>query len=235
METFSHIRRSFRDLSDPRRAQHAQRFFRTGPGEYGEGDVFLGITVPQIRKTVKLCRDLPRTDILQLLQSRYHEERLLAALILVEHFKKATPQGKKSVYTLYMKYKKYINNWDLVDLSAPNIVGNYLLEKDRSALYRLAVSKNLWYRRMSILATLTFIKHRQFADTLAIADLMLEDREDLIHKAVGWMLREVGNRDLAVEENYLITRYHRMPRTMLRYAIEKFVENRRQQFLKGLI
>jgi 3-methyladenine DNA glycosylase AlkD len=235
MDTFKTIRREFRHLADTERARHSQRFFRTGPGEYGEGDVFLGITVPQIRKTTKNCRQLSQEDILQFLQSRYHEERLLAALVLVERFTRGAPQQQKTIYQLYMNYKNCINNWDLVDLSAPNIVGGFLADKDKSVLYRLAVSKKLWDRRIAIMATLAFIKQGQFDDTFAIADILLEDREDLIHKATGWMLREVGKRDQACEETYLQPRYQRMPRTMLRYAIEKFAENRRQQYLKGFV
>jgi 3-methyladenine DNA glycosylase AlkD len=237
METFSDIRRAFRRLGDPKRAQHSQKFFRTGPGEYGEGDVFLGITVPQIRKTAKQCAKLRQADIVSLLQSPYHEERLLAALILVDRFNKGDKEQQKGVYRLYIKHKKFINSWDLVDLSAPNIVGSHLIDKDKkvkSLLYRLAVSKNLWERRMAIMATLAFIKNRHFDDTLAIAEILLDDREDLIHKAVGWMLREIGKRDLAVEEGFLKAHYHRMPRTMLRYAIEKLEENRRQQYLRNL-
>ena len=235
MDTFTEIRQAFRSLSDATRAQHSQKFFRTGPGEYGEGDVFLGITVPQIRKMVKQCGKLSQGEILQLLQSPYHEERLLAVLILVNRFKQDGQGQQKLIYQLYMKHKKFINSWDLVDLSAPNIVGTYLLDKDKSVLYQMAVSKNLWQRRMAIMATLALIKQRQFADTLKIAEILLDDNEDLIHKAVGWMLREVGKRDQAVEERFLQAHYHCMPRTMLRYAIEKFAENRRQQYLKGTI
>jgi 3-methyladenine DNA glycosylase AlkD len=235
METFDEIRQTFRRLADANRARHSQKFFRTGPGEYGEGDVFLGITVPQIRQTAKRCAKLSEEEILQLLQSSYHEERLLAALILVGRFKSSDEHQQKRIYQLYIKHKKFINNWDLVDLSAPNIVGVYLQDKDKSPLYRLAVSKNLWDRRMAILATLAFIKQRQYDDTLAIAEILLEDGEDLIHKSVGWMLREVGKQDPAAEEAFLKIHYRRMPRTMLRYAIEKFAENRRQQYLKGTV
>ena len=225
----------FRALSDSKRAQHSLRFFRTGPGDYGEGDVFLGITVPQIRKVSRQCTALKDQDVLQLLQSSFHEERLLALLIMVARFKKADPGRQKTIYHHYLKYKKYVNGWDLVDLSAPNIVGNYLLDHDRSVLRKLAKSKQLWDRRIAIMSTLTFIKQHQFDDTLAIAKLLLQDNQDLIHKAVGWMLREIGNRDLAVEEAFLKQYYRQMPRTMLRYAIEKFAETRRQQYLKGII
>ena len=229
------IRTMFRRLGDPKRAQHALRFFRTGPGEYGEGDMFLGITVPQIRNMIKPCLPLATADIVELLHSHYHEERLLAALVLVAKFKQADEKQQKSIYNLYLKHKKYINGWDLVDLSAPNIVGTYLLDRDKSVLYKLARSKSLWDRRIAIMATLPSIKQRRFDDTLHIAELLLQDKEDLIHKAVGWMLREIGKRDLEAEEAFLKAHYQHMPRTMLRYAIEKFAENRRQQYLKGKI
>lgn len=235
MNKLADIRQAFRQLSDPQRAKHSQRFFRTGPGEYGEGDLFLGITVPLIRKTVKQCTALTTQENLELLHSPYHEERLLALLVLVAKFQQGDAKQQKTIYNLYLKHKKYINSWDLVDLSAPNIVGNYLLALDKSVLYKLAKSKRLWDRRIAIMATLALIKQHQFDDTLNIAELLLQDKEDLIHKAVGWMLREVGNRDLAVEEAFLQQHYQVMPRTMLRYAIEKFTENRRQQYLQGKI
>ena len=233
MDRLADIRKDFRGLSDPQRAQHSQRFFRTGPGEYGEGDNFLGITVPLIRKTAKQCGALNTQEILELLHSPYHEERLLALLVLVARFQQGDAKQQKTIYNLYLKHKKYINNWDLVDLSAPNIVGTYLLQLDKSVLYKLAKSKHLWDRRIAVLSTFAFIKQHQFDDTLAIAELLLQDKEDLIHKAVGWMLREVGNREMAIEEAFLKRHYQYMPRTMLRYAIEKFTENRRQQYLQG--
>ena len=235
MDTLTDIRQAFRRLSDANRAQHSQRFFRTGPGEYGEGDVFLGITVPQIRKMAKRCAKLANAEIVELLRSSYHEERLLALLVFVAKFKQEDEKQRKTIYNLYLKHKKHINGWDLVDLSAPNIVGTYLLNRDTSVLYKLARSKRLWDRRIAIMATLTFIKQHQFDDTLKIAEILLQDEEDLIHKAVGWMMREIGNRDLLAEEAFLRVHYQRMPRTMLRYAIEKFVENRRQQYLKGKV
>jgi len=235
MKSLAELRRTFRALSEPHRAQHALRFFRTGPGEYGEGDKFLGITVPHIRKISKQCTALKDQDVLQLLQSPYHEERLLALLIFVSQYKKADLGRRTTIYNHYLKHKKYVNGWDLVDLSAPNIVGNHLLDRDRSVLYKLAKSKQLWDRRIAIMATFTFIKQHQFDDTLAIARLLLQDEQDLIHKAAGWMLREIGNRNLAVEEAFLHQHYRQMPRTMLRYAIEKFAETRRQQYLKGTV
>lgn len=235
MDTLNEVRTAFRRLRDPKRAQHSLRFFRTGPGEYGEGDMFLGITVPQSRKMAKQCANLVTQDIVELLHSPYHEERLLALLVLVAKFEQGDEKQQKAIYNLYLKHKKYINGWDLVDLSAPKIVGTYLLNQDKSVLYKLARSKSLWDRRIAIMATLPSIKQHQFDDTLNIAEILLQDKEDLIHKAVGWMLREVGNRNLAAEEAFLQNHYQRMPRTMLRYAIEKFAENRRQQYLKGKI
>ena len=234
MDTLQNIRQAFQQLSDPARAKHSQKFFRTGPGEYGEGDRFLGITVPLTRKMAKQCKSLTHQEIYELLQSPYHEERLLALLVLVERFKKCDPPQQKPIFNSYVKHKKFINNWDLVDSSAAYIVGAYLMDKDKSLLYKWAKSKNLWDRRIAIMATFQFIKHRQFNDTLAIATILLHDSQDLIHKAVGWMLREIGNRDLAVEEAFLQQHYRQMPRTMLRYAIEKLTEKRRQQYLKGL-
>jgi 3-methyladenine DNA glycosylase AlkD len=229
------LRRTFRSLGDSVRAQHSQKFFRTGPGEYGEGDLFLGITVPQIRKMVKLCGSLAQQEVLELLHSQFHEERLLALLVLVDRFKRGNDQQQKSIYNVYLKHKRCVNNWDLVDLSAPNIVGMYLLNAERSVLFKLVRSKRLWDRRIAVMATLAFIKQGQFDDTLHIAEWLLQDTEDLIHKAVGWMLREIGKKNLQVEEAFLQTHYRRMPRTMLRYAIEKFTEKRRQQYLKGQI
>lgn len=234
METLAHIRQALRALSDTSRARHSQKFFRTGPGEYAEGDRFLGITVPQTRKIAKRCTELQNGEILELLRSPYHEERLLALLVLVDRFKKGDAQQQKVIYDLYLKNKIYVNNWDLVDVSAAVILGTYLLERDTGVLFTMAKAKNLWERRMAILATLAFIKHNRFDMTLKIAQILLQDREDLIHKAVGWMLREIGKRDLATEETFLQTHYHRMPRTMLRYAIEKFEENHRKQYLHGL-
>jgi 3-methyladenine DNA glycosylase AlkD len=235
MDTLADIRKAFRKLGDTKRAQHSQRFFRTGPGEYGEGDVFLGITVPQIREMTMRCAALRQQELLELLHSRFHEERLLALLVLVAKFTRGDEKQQKTIYHLYLKNKKFINSWDLVDLSAPNIVGTFLLNNDRSVLCKLAQSKYLWDRRVAIMATLAFIKQHQFDDTLHIAEILLHDKQDLIHKAVGWMLREIGKRDLAVEETFLRTHYQHMPRTMLRYAIEKFTETRRRQYLKGEI
>ncbi len=215
-------------------AEHSQRFFKTGAGEYGEGDIFLGIRVPVIRKRVKELFTISLQDNLDLLKSPYHEARLLALLILVKKYLSSkTRAEKKAIYQAYMKHTEFINNWDLVDSSAGQIVGAYLFSKNRKPLYRLVRSKSLWERRIGVMATFYFIKKEDFSDTLAIAELLLKDEEDLIHKAVGWMLREVGNRNLKKEESYLNKHYKNMPRTMLRYAIEKFSEKKRQVYLYG--
>ena len=229
------IRKRLKTLGSREIATTSQRFFKTGPGEYGEGDIFIGVRVPVLRKLIKDYLDLPIEEIKLLLQSAIHEERLFALLLLVRISSKADEAEKKSIYELYLKSTAYINNWDLVDTSAEHIVGRYLKDKNRTPLYRLAKSTDLWERRIAIMATFHFIKHHDFADTLQIAKILLSDRHDLIHKAVGWMLREIGNRDLSAEENFLQKHYEKMPRTMLRYAIEKFPEAKRQRYLKGEI
>ena len=229
------IRKRLKTLGSREIATSSQRFFKTGPGEYGEGDIFIGVRVPVLRKLIKDYLDLPIEEIKLLLQSAIHEERLFALLLLVRISSKADEAEKKSIYELYLKSTAYINNWDLVDTSAEHIVGRYLKDKNRTPLYRLAKSTDLWERRIAIMATFHFIKHHDFSDTLQIAKILLSDRHDLIHKAVGWMLREIGNRDLSAEENFLQKHYEKMPRTMLRYAIEKFPEAKRQRYLKGEI
>jgi 3-methyladenine DNA glycosylase AlkD len=222
----------FQKLKNPIQAKNLARFFKTGKGEYGEGDIFLGIKVPEQRKLVgKYYKELSLQDTEKLIASKIHEQRLTGLLILVAKYKKTDPDGKNKIYKLYLKNAKNINNWDLVDLSAPNIVGNFLLEKDRKILYKFSKSKNLWERRISILATFEFIRNKQFADSLKIAEILLHDKHDLIHKAVGWMLRELGKRDQSLEEQFLEENSFKMPRTMLRYAIEKFPENKRLYYL----
>jgi len=233
--TAQEISEILRGLANPQIAQHSQRFFKTGPGQYGEGDRFLGIRVPQLREQAKKIKDAPLAEVRYLLKSPYHEDRLCALLMLVQKFSQGNAADQKAVYELYLKNTRYINNWDLVDLSAYLIVGAYLADKDRRPLYTLARSKSLWERRIAIIATFHFIKNNQFTDTLDIAGLLLTDQEDLMHKAVGWMLREVGKRELGVEKGFLKGHYLRMPRTMLRYAIEKFPENERLKYLKGLV
>jgi 3-methyladenine DNA glycosylase AlkD len=229
------LKKQLINLADDTIAQHSRRFFKTGKGEYGEGDVFLGIRVPELRKLVRQFRDMSLSDITRLIRSRYHEERLLALLLLVAMFQKASRNGQKKIYNFYLKHTANINNWDLVDSSAAQIVGVFLRDRDKKPLYKLVRSENLWERRIAIIATFHFIKHHEFDDALRLSEILLNDRQDLIHKAVGWMLREVGKRDLNTEEAFLKTRYQDMSRTMLRYAIEKFPEERRQAYLKGTI
>ena len=224
-----------RQRADASRIAGLQRFFKTGPGEYAEGDVFIGVTVPLLRQVCRECRDAAIPDLVPLLGSAVHEERLLALLLLVEAFKRGTEEKKREIYQLYLGNTKFINNWDLVDSSAPHIVGGWLFTRSRSPLCRLARSSSLWERRIGIIATQFFIRRSDFEETFRIADLLLADRHDLIHKAVGWMLREVGNRSPKAERAWLETRYPRMPRTMLRYAIEKFPEAERRQYLAGTI
>ena len=227
------IQLELRKLSDPAIAEHSQRFFKTGKGEYGEGDSFLGVRVPVIRKLARKHRDLSIPAILRALTSPYHEERLLALLMLVDRFERGDDKVKKNIYTAYLDNTRYINGWDLVDSSAHQVIGGYLLNRDRRKLNTLSRSKSRWERRISIIATYHFIKRDQFEDTLRISRQLLGDSEDLVHKAAGWMLREVGNRDRQAEERFLLEHYRSMPRTMLRYAIEKFDKRERQRYLNG--
>jgi len=220
-------------LGDPERARLLQRYFKTGPGEYAAGDVFIGLKVPEVRNVLKEFRQLTPAEVLPLLGSGIHEERLFALLALVRCFDKGDSAVREQIYSLYLAHTGTINNWDLVDCSAPAIIGGYLLERDREPLYCLARSTSLWERRIAILATFTFIRYNQFDDSLAIGKIMLNDLEDLIHKAAGWMLREVGKRDQAAAEEFLRCHCRIMPRTMLRYAIERFPAEKRQMYLKG--
>lgn len=229
------IRNKLQALANKEDAKFAQKFFKTSPGQYGAGDIFLGIRVPQLRQLAKEYKNIKLVEIVELLKSSFHEERALALFILVLIFQKANETLKEEIYNLYLNHTNFINNWDLVDVSASHIVGKYLANKDRSILYKLAKSNSLWERRISIIATHYFIKNNDFTDTLKISEILLKDKEDLIHKAVGWMLREVGKKNLKVEEDFLAIHYKMMPRTMLRYAIEKFPENIRQQYLKNLL
>ena len=229
------IHNRLKKLGDKRHAAVSQRFFKTGPGEYGEGDIFIGIRVPVLRKLVRDYLDLPIKEIKLVLQSPIHEERLFALLLLARISFSADEALKKRIYELYLKSTKFINNWDLVDASAEHIVGAFLKDKTRAPLYRLAKSTDLWERRIAIMATFHFIKHHDFSDTIKIAKILLIDQHDLIHKAVGWMLREIGKRDLSTEEEFLKKHCKNMPRTMLRYAIEKFPEPKRQKLLLGKV
>jgi len=233
--TVHEIRTKLQKLGNKQRAKVSQGFFKTGPGEYGEGDVFLGIKVPELRKLAKECQDITVKEVKQLVRSSIHEERLLALLILVLMYSKGNETTKKRIYELYLGNTKFINNWDLVDGSAEHIVGDFLVDKSKKPLYSLAKSTDLWERRISIMSTFHFIKRNEFSETLKISKMLLSDEEDLIHKAVGWMLREVGKRHLQTEEKFLREHYMRMPRTMLRYAIERFPESERQRYLRGNI
>jgi 3-methyladenine DNA glycosylase AlkD len=226
------IQTRLRSLGNTEHAATLAWFFKTGPGEYAEGDKFAGLKVPAVRKLVKEFAALPLAQVERLLHSEIHEERMLALLILVDQAKKGDETQRKRIYDFYLANTKWVNNWDLVDLSAPHLAGSFLEDKSRKPLNRLAKSKSLWERRISIVSTFHFIRRNDFGDTLAIADLLLGDKEDLIHKATGWMLREVGKRDLAALEGFLQQRYRLMPRTMLRYAIEKFEEKKRLSYLK---
>ena len=214
-------------------AAQSQRFFKTGPGEYGEGEVFIGIRVPDLRALARRCRAMPLPEVAKVLRSPLHEARLCALLILVEQYRRGDETDRAAIYALYLDSTAHINNWDLVDSSAYFIVGPHLERRDRSPLYTLARSASLWERRIAIIATLHFIRGGDFADTLALAALLLRDREDLIHKATGWMLREVGSRDLEAETRFLDQHAAELPRTMLRYAIEKLPPPLRQRYLRA--
>jgi len=227
------IKRRLGALGNREDAKVLQWFFKTGPGEYGEGDVFAGVRVPVLRKLSGEFAGADESTLHALLESMVHEERLLALLILVRQFEKGNEAGRSRIYTFYLAHTNRINNWDLVDLSAPRVVGGYLVNRSRRLLYRLVKSTSLWERRIAVLATFAFVRQGDFADSLALAERLLGDREDLIHKAVGWMLREVGKRDLAVLETFLKPRCKTMPRTMLRYAIEKFPEPLRLAYLRA--
>ncbi len=222
--------------ANPQKARDLQRFFKTGKGEYGEGDIFLGITVPEQRKIVQEFKDLNFNEIQELLDSQIHEKRLIGLLILIEKFKKADEKTRKDIFDFYLDCAKRnrINNWDLVDLSAPTIVGKHLFDKDREILYELTKG-NLWEKRIAILGSFEFIRQKQFEDNLKISEILLNDEHDLIHKAIGWMLREIGKKDIKVLEEFLKKYYNKMPRTMLRYAIEKFPEEKRKKYLNGEI
>lgn len=220
-------------LGDPQQAKILLRFFKTGLGEYGAGDVFAGIRVPKIRKLSKECRGLSLAETVKLLQSSIHESRMLALLILIRAYAAGNVSIKEKIYNLYLRNARFVNNWDLVDISAEHIVGRHLRYRSKAPLHALAASKLLWERRIAIMATFHYIKHGEFAETLHVAGLLRGDTEDLIHKAVGWMLREVGKRAQLAEEEFLGVHYKTMPRTMLRYAIEKFPEKLRQQYLWG--
>jgi len=234
LTTAAAVRRRLKADRTPKKVPDYQRYFKTGPGQYGEGDRFHGVTMPKSRLIARAARGMATSQIVALLKSPMHEERMVALLILVDAFRRAaTAKEQAAVYRLYVGHLDRVNNWDLVDGSAPTIVGGYLENRDRGILYRWARSPRLWERRVAVLATFRFIDAGDFEDALALARILRDDDHDLIHKAVGWMLREVGNRDREVLEGFLRKHSRQMPRTMLRYAIEKLPEIRRQAYLKG--
>ena len=233
--TSRNLKQDLQNAADPRKKETLQNFFKTGPGQYGEGDIFLGVTVPHTREIAKRYRDLSLLQVASLLNSKIHEERLTAVLILVHNYTTHSSEDtKQKIVSTYLANSKKINNWDLVDLSAYKILGKHMLHdpKKREILYHFAKSENLWERRISIITTMAFIKNNDFGDTLKISEILLCDEHDLIHKAVGWMLREIGKRDISAEEKFLKKYYTKMPRTMLRYAIERFPEEKRLRYLK---
>ncbi|MDJ0623874.1 MAG: DNA alkylation repair protein [Desulfocapsaceae bacterium] len=233
--TVQKITKILMSLGNREIAEHSQRFFKTGKGEYGEGDKFLGIRVPVVRKEVKKHLHISLKEAEKLLQSEFHEIRLFAVILLTEKFHRADEKEQYRIYSLYLANTLKVNNWDLVDASADKIIGPYLFEKDRSKLYELARSQNMWERRIAIMATFYYIRREQFEDTVKIADILLGDKEDLIHKAVGWMLREMGKKSITRLENFLAKNYRAMPRIMLRYAIEKLPKKQRDMYLRGEI
>lgn len=233
--TCSEIQNRLAKLANEERAHVLRGFFKTGPGQYAEGDIFLGITVPILRSVAKECGKTTIQDAVRLLRSRVHEERLMALFLLIAAFRKGDEQVKAQIYHVYLENLQYVNNWDLVDLSAPNIAGAYLSDRSRRPLHHLARSTDLWERRISIVATLYFIRQDDLGETFTIARMLLNDEHDLIHKSVGWMLREAGKRDLLAEEAFLKTHCKTMPRTMLRYAIERFPEKKRKSYLAGTV
>lgn len=229
--TAAAARRAVREIADPETAAASAWFFKTGPGEYGEGDRFLGVRVPDIRTLARRFEALSIDQMSRLLRSRFHEDRMLALLIAVRQYQKGDEATRRAIHDFYMAHLEHIDNWDLVDVTAPHVIGAYYRDRDRKPLYRLARSAVLWHRRIAIIATAAFIREDDFTDTLALAERLLDDREDLMHKAVGWMLREVGKRDVGALRTFLGEHHGRMPRTMLRYAIEKLPEPERQRWL----
>jgi len=224
-------------IANPEKAKHQQKFFKTDKGEYGEGDVFLGIPVPEQRKIAKKYSNLTLNQIQELLNSKIHEHRMTGLILLVNKYKKSKKDKlqKRQIYEFYLKNTSNINNWDLVDISCAHIIGDFTLKEGSDLLRDLSKSKNLWEKRIAMISTYSFIRQRKFGETLAIAEILLNDEHDLIHKAVGWMLREVGKRNKNILELFLSSRYKTIPRTMLRYTIEKFPKEERKMYLKGEI
>jgi hypothetical protein len=236
MNELVQLRQTLAALGSPDKAQAAARFFKVGPGQYAEGDVFIGVTSPEVRRVVKVYRDLPLGDVKVLLMSPVHEERLCALPIMVSQYFRGNEMVCQAIYESYLSHTRWINNWDLVDISAEFIVGPWLQDKDKTILVEMAGSPLLWERRIAMLATFHYIRQGDPDFTLKIAELLIHDPEDLIQKAVGWMLREIGKRcSTEILEEFLSLHYQTMPRTMLRYAIERFSPEVRREYLKGLI
>jgi 3-methyladenine DNA glycosylase AlkD len=228
------IENELKKASSKQRADHNVRFFKTGKGQYSEGDLFLGISNPDVYKVANRYRsDIPIQDTMYFLKHRIHEYRLLALDILKYKYKRGDKGQKKEIVEIYLDNIEYVNNWDLVDLSAPHILGDYLLTREKDILYKLAKTEDLWSQRIAIISTLAFIKKQKYQDTLDISQLLLDHQHDLIHKAIGWMLREIWKRDSSVAEEFLKKHYENIPRTTVRYAIERMKETKRQKFLKG--
>ena len=232
MHPLQEARKELRRYASKKKAKLLGGYFKTGPGEYAEGDIFLGVQVPSCRRVSVKFQGLPFEETLKLLRSPIHEERFLALLILIRKYSEGRSKERERIFKAYLKHTRFINNWDLVDLSAPNIAGAFLLDKDTAVLYRLAKSDLLWERRIAILATFAFLKNKRLRETIEIAEILLSDKQELIYKAVGWALRELGKRDLLKEEEFLQKHYSVMPRTMLRYAIERFPERKRRGYLR---
>lgn len=235
MTTAADMRAAIREHANPEIAEHSTRFFKSGKGEYGEGDRFHGVRVPVVRSLVQNFRDAQLRSVVSLLKSPWHEERLFAVLLMAEQYKRGNSDKKQAVFDGYIENRAFVNNWDIVDSSAHKIVGPHLQPGSRDLLYDLAVAESLWDRRIAMMSTYHYIRQDDFDDTLKLARILRDDEQDLIHKIVGWMLREVGNRDRAAEEKFLKRHYRKMPRTMLRYAIEKFPEPRRKAYLNGTV
>lgn len=237
MDTLQNVKTELLNFGDHKRGNDLTKFFKAFPGGYGEGDFFIGVTVPHQRLvSKKYFKDITLEELDELLKEDLHEYRLTALFMLVLKYQKSRKdEERESIVRLYIANLEQVNNWDLVDSSAHLLLGDHLINRDKKILYDFALSENLWIQRISIIATFQFIRNKQFDDTLRISEILLNHKHDLIHKAVGWMLREVGNRDFGVEINFLKIHYKSMPRTMLRYAIEKFPEDLRQDFLKGRV
>ena len=232
-QTAQSLKKELRKYASTQRKEVSLRFFKTGKGQYGEGDQFIGVTVPDTRKLARLFKAMSFTELSKLVSSKIHEERLAALLILVDRYSKSDEDIQEKVFLFYLKHIRFVNNWDLVDLSAREIIGAHLLERDKKLLYKYAKSKDLWERRIAIVSSYAFIREKRFEDTLRISKMLLADKHDLIHKAVGWMLREVGKRDERTLEAFLKTHAQKMPRTALRYAIERFPEAKRLRYLRA--